>query len=92
MLSHNSRLHYSLLYLSYYNYSQHHSVPNMANVLRACQNRYTQQTKLYYRNIIIILSFALFNISSAYNGNITQENTTFILWTFLDNIIWTFDM
>ena len=26
----------------------------------------SQQTKLYYRNIITILSFAVFNISSAY--------------------------
>ena len=39
----------------------------------------SQQTKLYYRNIMIILSFALFNISSAYYGNIAQENTTFTL-------------
>ena len=29
---------------------------------------YSQQTKLYYRNIITILSFAVFNISSAYYG------------------------
>ena len=32
-------------YTSPINYSQHHSVPNMAYVLRAFQNRYTSQQK-----------------------------------------------
>ena len=47
----------------------------------------TQQTKLYYRNIITILSFAVFNISSAYYGNVAQENTTFTNITLPNNII-----
>ena len=47
----------------------------------------TQQTKLYYRNIITILSFAVFNITSAYYGNIAQENTTFTNTTLPNNII-----
>ena len=47
----------------------------------------TQQTKLYYRNIITILSFAVFNISSAYYGNVAQANTTFPLVTLPNNII-----
>ena len=49
----------------------------------------TQQTKLYYRNIIYItiLSFAVFNISSAYYGNVAQENTTFTNITLPNNII-----
>ena len=51
-----------------------------------------QKTKLYYRNIITILSFAVFNISSAYYGNVAQENTTFTNITLPNNIIWTFDM
>ena len=48
---------------------------------------YTQQTKLYYRNIITILSFAVFNISSAYYGNVAQENTTFTNIALPNNII-----
>ena len=47
----------------------------------------TQQTKLYYRNIITILSFAVFNIISAYYGNVVQENTTFTNITLPNNII-----
>ena len=47
----------------------------------------SQQTKLYYRNIITILSFAVFNISSAYYGNVAQENTTFTNITLPNNII-----
>ena len=38
-----------------------------------CEIVASQQTKLYYRNIITILSFAVFNISSAYYGNVAQE-------------------
>ena len=52
----------------------------------------TQQRKLYYLNIITILFFAVFNISSAYYGNVAQENTTFTLITLPNNIIWTFHM
>ena len=55
-------------------------------------NLFTQQTKLYYRNIITILSFAVYNISSAYYGNVVQENTTFTNITLPNNIIWTFHM
>ena len=40
---------------------------------------YTQQIKLYYLNIVIILSGAMFNISSASYWNILQDNTTFRL-------------
>ena len=47
----------------------------------------TQQTKLHYLNIITILSFAVFNISSAYYGNVAQENTTFTNITLPNNII-----
>ena len=47
----------------------------------------SQQTKLYYWNIITILSFAVFNITSAYYGNVAQENTTFTNITLPNNII-----
>ena len=52
-----------------------------------CVTVTTQQTKLYYRNIITILSFAVFNITSAYYGNVAQENTTFTNITLPNNII-----
>ena len=65
-----------LLFVSYY-------VFNICNPIELV----TQQTKLYYRNIITILSFAVFNISSAYYGNVAQENTTFTNITLPNNII-----
>ena len=60
-----------------------HSVYAMASVLKIR----IQQTKLYYRNIITILSFAVFNITSAYYGNVAQENTIFTNITLPNNII-----
>ena len=75
-------LHLHLLY----NFHQRRTKDNPPS------KRTTQQTKLYYRNIITILSVAVFNISSAYYGNVAQENTTFTNITLPNNIIWTFHM
>ena len=81
-------------YIHSIDYFLYHLLPYLPNKITIAQwgESHTQQTKLYYQNIITILSFAVFNISSAYYGNVAQENTTFTLITLPNNIILTFHM